>query len=309
MAAGAPGDRPGVSFVVTVYNKERFLSPVLDALAAQEGEFEREIIVVDDGSRDGSAAIAGAFAERHPRTRVIVQANAGQVAATNAGAAAATMPFLKLVDGDDLLLPNATARLLAAMTEAGCGLAFGDFAFYDPAETGADDRRVPDSAAVERLAEPMSEVLRTNLFIPSALLISTALFRDLGGVDTRYWNILDYDVALRAAERTAFARIRAPVCLIPSEAPDRMSDNRARMYRETAAAIGDLLARRPDLPWRDRRLAFRRTATRAYLYARRNPHAGSRRRAWLLRCLSYWPFLGDYAGWVRATCQAYPKER
>ena len=43
-----------VSFVLTVYNKRRFLTEVLASVAAQEGNFEREVIVVDDGSIDGS---------------------------------------------------------------------------------------------------------------------------------------------------------------------------------------------------------------------------------------------------------------
>jgi glycosyltransferase involved in cell wall biosynthesis len=299
----------GVSFVVTLYNKERFLAPVLDAIAAQTGDFAREIVIVDDGSTDGSRAIAEAFAARTPNCRVIAQPNRGQTAAANAGCEAARLAFIKLVDADDLLLPNATAALLSAIHNDGCGIAFGDFAFYDPEIMSVGGGAVPEPYPVRVLAEPLGAVLQRNLFIPSACLIATALMRRLGGFDRRYRNIIDYDIAVRAAEVTRFAEVLHPVCLAPSAAENRMSGNVDLMYFETGEVLAELLERRPDLPWAWRRRALRRAAGRAFRHALRRGQREHMARLGAIRLLSLCPYLPAYPALIRATGAAYEQRR
>lgn len=295
----------GVSFVVTVYNKARFLAPVLEAIAAQSGEFEREIIIVDDGSSDGSRAIAEEFAARNSDSRVIAQPNSGQTAATNLGCEAARMPFIKLVDADDLLLPNATAALLAAIKNMGCGIAFGGFASYDPAIIGLSGQAVPVPHPVRVLKDPLHAVLRRNLFIPSACLIATALLRQLGGFDRRYRNIIDYDIAVRAAEVTSFAEVMHPVCLAPTAAENRMSGNVDLMYFETGEVLADLVERRPDLPLALRRFALRRAASRAFRHALRQGRHEHMAKLGAIRLLSLCPYVPAYPILIRATGVAY----
>src|SRR5215469_1145932 len=107
--------RTGVSFVLTVYNKRRYLAGVLASVAAQEGSFDREVIVVDDGSTDGSRELIESLGPQLPGFRLIAQPNQGPSVATNRGLAAATMPLVKLLDGDDLLAPDATRHLIDCM--------------------------------------------------------------------------------------------------------------------------------------------------------------------------------------------------
>jgi glycosyltransferase involved in cell wall biosynthesis len=77
----------GVSFIVTVFDKAAFLPRVLDALQRQSGDFTREFLFIDDGSRDGSAEIIARLTEawRDP-VLILRQPNRGASAATNAGA-------------------------------------------------------------------------------------------------------------------------------------------------------------------------------------------------------------------------------
>ena len=84
--------RAAVSFVLTVYNKRRYLADVLASVAAQEGDFEREVIIVDDGSTDGSRELLERLGPRLPGFRLILQANQGPSVATTRGLAAASMP-------------------------------------------------------------------------------------------------------------------------------------------------------------------------------------------------------------------------
>src|SRR5215469_16397245 len=123
-----------VSFVLTVYNKRRFLAEVLAAVAAQEGDFEREVVVVDDGSTDGSRELLELLGPRLPGFRLISQPNRGPSSATNRGLASAAMPLVKLLDGDDLLAPYATRHLIDCMDHLGVEVMIGAGQAYRPGE-------------------------------------------------------------------------------------------------------------------------------------------------------------------------------
>src|SRR5689334_866082 len=97
---GDGGDRrPLLSVVVPVYDVERYLDECLASLAAQTLR-DLEVVVVDDGSPDGSAAIAEAWARRDPRFRLVRQANHGLGHARNTGARHAAGTYLAFVDSD-----------------------------------------------------------------------------------------------------------------------------------------------------------------------------------------------------------------
>src|SRR3954469_20095634 len=102
---------PRISVVVPMYNVESFLAPCLDSLLAQTLD-DLEVLMVDDGSTDGSTAIAEDYARRDDRFRLIVQENGGLSKARNTGIDAATGEFLAFLDSDDLLPENAYGLLL-----------------------------------------------------------------------------------------------------------------------------------------------------------------------------------------------------
>ena len=89
-----------VSVIVPVYNGEAFLRECLDSIARQTLH-DIEILCVDDGSRDGSAAILGEYAEKDPRFRFLPQENQGVSAARNRAMALARGDFLAFMDCDD----------------------------------------------------------------------------------------------------------------------------------------------------------------------------------------------------------------
>ena len=113
--------KTGVSFVVPVYNKAPYLPGVLDRLAAQRGDFDREYIFIDDGSTDGSRATLKERTADWPDTTIVEQANHGVAHATNRGIERARMPFIKFCDADDLLVHGATQALLDALSRGGGG--------------------------------------------------------------------------------------------------------------------------------------------------------------------------------------------
>jgi len=92
---------PLVSIVIPVYNAEAFIGEALDSVFAQDYE-PYEVIAVDDGSSDNSAAIVRSY----PDVRFFQQENSGASAARNVGIAAARGEFVAFVDADDVVPPN-----------------------------------------------------------------------------------------------------------------------------------------------------------------------------------------------------------
>jgi cellulose synthase/poly-beta-1,6-N-acetylglucosamine synthase-like glycosyltransferase len=101
-------DRGRVSIVVNNYNYGRFLPAAIDSALAQTYP-NTEVIAVDDGSTDDSAAIIAGYG---PRVAAVMKANGGQTSALNAGFARSTGEFIHFLDADDILLPTAVARAL-----------------------------------------------------------------------------------------------------------------------------------------------------------------------------------------------------
>ena len=100
-----------ISVVIPVYNTEKYLPACLDSVLNQTHR-DLEVICVNDGSPDGSAAILEEYAARDPRVRVLTQENHGLTAAKAAGTAAASGEWIGFVDSDDTVQPNMFERLL-----------------------------------------------------------------------------------------------------------------------------------------------------------------------------------------------------
>jgi glycosyltransferase involved in cell wall biosynthesis len=114
--AGSPkpgaSDFPRVAVVIAAYNAEAFIEATLESVFAQTLA-EIEIVVVDDGSSDGTADILRRYNDR--RLTVINQRNSGVSAARNTGLAALRAPYVFFLDADDILAPNALARMAGTL--------------------------------------------------------------------------------------------------------------------------------------------------------------------------------------------------
>ncbi len=106
-----------ISIIVPIYNAERYLEACLDSLLSQS-EKELQILLVDDGSTDGSLAIAKEYAAKDTRVEVFYQSNAGQSAARNVGLQHAKGEFIAFVDADDKIAENWCERHLEAIEGA-----------------------------------------------------------------------------------------------------------------------------------------------------------------------------------------------
>lgn len=116
---------PRLSIVVPFYNVERYIGPCLDSLARQTFR-DFEVVLVDDGSKDGSADIARAYCADDPRFRLVVQENQGLGPARNTGVEHAQGEYLTFVDSDDLIPRHAYEIMVRSLDETSSSLAGGN---------------------------------------------------------------------------------------------------------------------------------------------------------------------------------------
>ena len=179
---------PQVSVIMPAYNHERFVRAALDSVVAQTFD-DFEIIVIDDGSTDGTGAILDAFAAqcvRYPVT-VVHQPNAGAHAAINHGLALARGEIVSLINSDDLYAPTRLATLLSAMDDQGAGFAFSATRFVDDhgVECGNESyvSQLRDEIAHCKMeANPLYALLRCNVAISTGnFCFRRELLEETGG--------------------------------------------------------------------------------------------------------------------------------
>lgn len=257
----------GVSFIVTVFDKRDYLPRVVAALARQAGPFEREFVFVDDGSSDRSSdLIAELTCDWRDQIVILRQANSGASAATNAGARRASHKWLKLVDGDDLLVPGATARLLEAATATRQTLAYGelgDYPYDHPDPLARDFPQTP--FAPER--DGLARFIRNCPCNSSTLLVAAERYWAAGGCDERLVSP-DQALFLRLFATGGGAHIAGPVALAPDKAPRRLSEQRRRSRYESVLALYYLVTETKPLDRHYAALAYRRALSRAWRFHR-----------------------------------------
>jgi glycosyltransferase involved in cell wall biosynthesis len=148
-----------VSVVIPAFNAVKTLENTLRSAAAQT-HAELEILIIDDGSSDDTAAIATAFCAQDRRARLISQANAGVAVARNSGIAAARGEWLAPLDADDLWHPTKIERQLDAALNAAevPGLVYCWFHLIDE-----QDRVIGSSEGYEVRGQALDRLLFFNI--------------------------------------------------------------------------------------------------------------------------------------------------
>ncbi len=155
-----------ISVIIPVYNRAEMVAQSLHSLLGQSKP-PGEILVVDDGSTDRTAAVVDAFG---PPVRRLHQTNQGAAAARNSGLNAACGEWIAFLDSDDYLTSNALEVLHRGLViNEGCGLVYGGMTlFRDGPETG-------DTLAAPEGSSPV--------FHPGTFLCRAEIFRKIGGLN------------------------------------------------------------------------------------------------------------------------------
>lgn len=113
-----------ISIIIPVYNVAPYLRQCLDSVLRDNAIDGMQVVCVDDGSTDGSAAILAEYAERYAQIEVVRQANSGLSVARNTGMARASGRYVYFLDSDDYLYPDVLRKMVEFMErndlQAGC---------------------------------------------------------------------------------------------------------------------------------------------------------------------------------------------
>lgn len=240
-----------ISVVIPAYNAEPFIAMTVRS-ALQQTYQDIEVIVVDDGSTDGTAACLDEFGDR---IRVLRQANAGVARARNAGVAMAKGSWIAFLDADDLWLPEKLERQMAT--------AEAPLLYTNRFNIGARGGLPVVQSAVTQMHEGdvfLPLLLEGNFITNSSVVIRRDVFESTGGFESSVSPAEDWDLWLRVAERHP-ARLCAEPLVRYRFHPDGASRNHQKMGRMRTGVIARALMseRGRDLPWWMRRQVWAQT--------------------------------------------------
>lgn len=166
-----------ISCIIPTYNRAILLPLTLRSLLAQTLP-AAEILVVDDGSTDGTAEVAESFGGS---VRVIRQANAGPAAARNRGFKESVGEFIHFFDSDDLALPNKHEVQLRALERSAADIAYGPWVKGRITNDGFD----PENAVLQQHGLPDGDLVKALLscwsIVPHACLFRRSVVERVGG--------------------------------------------------------------------------------------------------------------------------------
>lgn len=224
-----------VSIVTPAHDVAPFVADAIRSARAQSHP-DLELILVDDGSRDGTARAAESAAEDDPRIRILRQEQRGVSAARNTGIAAATGEALLFLDADDWLAPDAVARLVAALTRDAVA-AYGPWAaMAESARPGDTPLRVKSGSFPA--GDILDRLLIRNLLVNGGhALIRRDAFDAAGGFDPAIRYGEDWECWIRLALQGRFASLRGAPLLFVRERADSAYRRLARDPASFAPAM------------------------------------------------------------------------
>lgn len=215
-----------VSVIIPTHNRATLLPAALDSVIAQESvPGGIEVIVIDDGSTDGTDAVIAPYLERYADAAAPVTISyirlekLGVVTARNTGIEKTGAPLVAFLDSDDYWAPDKLAKQIAAIdADPGVGLVHSSFRYVDEeGRYGDEGPQRLDNPCVGRCVRTL---LEEDLVIFSSVLVKREVVAQAAEAephglpfDPRWTNAQDYDLLLRAAVLCKYAYITEPLTM------------------------------------------------------------------------------------------------
>lgn len=193
-----------VSLVITVYNREHYLSSAIESILTQTYQ-DFKLLIWDDGSTDNSVEIAHHYANQDRRIRVIAASHQGRAASLKAAVAATTGTYIGLIDSDDLLAQTALTETKAVLDQQPeVGMVYTDYQVID------ENNKIKGYG--QRCRIPYSkERLLTYFMIFHFRLMRRSIYDQIGGFNELFECCQDYELCLRLSEVTDIMHLERPL--------------------------------------------------------------------------------------------------
>ena len=258
-----PAKLPTVSVLLPTYDRARYLAAAVESVLGQTFR-DLELIVVDDGSTDGTDRVLAGIADR--RVRIVRRPHAGCPAALNAGLAAAHGRHIARIDSDDVWLPDLLAELiplLDARPEVGMVYARCEGMYFDGTPSGTTR-----GGPLRHPADAFCSLLYANYTPSIATVYRRACLERVGTYDERLAYAEDWDLALRIARHFPVVFVDRILARIREHPGNATAPFPAILRKRTSeyARVLDKAFAEPALPPR---------ASRMKALAYRNVHIGA----------------------------------
>ncbi|MCU0938333.1 MAG: glycosyltransferase [Burkholderiaceae bacterium] len=231
---------PGrISVVMPCFNAEPFVGEAVDSVLRQ-AQVDLELIVVDDGSTDGSLSILEGYGARIALLR---QVRRGPYPARNAGLAQASGEFIAFLDADDWWQAETLVKLQTALVGSGADIAYCGWQNVGFGVTGA-----PYVPPAYEAGDSVEAFLRTCPWPIHAALVRREVVVKLGGFSERRFSSMDYDFWLRCLGLTRkLVRVPEVLAYYRWHGADQISAVKWRQVLDALAVQKDFISANPDL--------------------------------------------------------------
>jgi glycosyltransferase involved in cell wall biosynthesis len=195
--------QPILSVIIPAYNVEQYIREAVDS-ALQQTFQDIEVIVIDDGSTDGTNSIVRSISDQ--RLVIMEQANGGLGAARNAGIRKAAGKYLGLLDGDDVWLPQkAEAHIPVMEKDENICISFSNMKYID------ENGQYSGQLLISRYSEPtMDDLMLKNHITPTSAILRTSSIVEAGLFDEHIPGCEDYEMWVRMLHRTKMRAVHIP---------------------------------------------------------------------------------------------------
>ncbi|MCA9057030.1 MAG: glycosyltransferase [Planctomycetaceae bacterium] len=281
---------PRVTVIMPVYNGENFIREALDSVF-QQTFTDYEVLVVDDGSTDGTRAILESYGER---LQVLQQQNQGHVVARNMAMKVARGEWIAMLDADDIWEDNALEEMLKLADHADV--------VYTARSNFEDSQRVDDvnfASGIMPQGDIFEDLLLDNFITHSGVMMKRAVLEQTGGYDTSLKTTCDWELWLRlAAEGHPFAGSPLPLVRYRWRATSHSKNHQQTCIDRVNIVTNALNSERgKQAPSPLRRKSLSAVwATSAWFVAEKDDRTALR---WYLKSVQYQP--ASLRGWKEVT--------
>ena len=251
-----------VSYVITAYNKRRYLQNVFKSLCCEGGSHRREYIVVDDGSNDNTSIILKKFASKLPGKVIILKrGNLGASYSTNEAVSLASGYWIRLLDGDDSVTYRSTSKMLYLAKRYNVNFVYGLIS-----EKKLYINSMPFEHRIQTRDEGLRKFIRNCPANSSSIFVSKKRYIISGGCNENFISP-DQVLFLRLFTSGTGIFLKQVVATLPSDqSNDRLSSQIKRSRYESILALINLCNENPNLEKIYIKLAFKRALSRANNY-------------------------------------------